>query len=320
MHLNRYCFCLFLFAMHIRFIAMGPVAMADETHFDADAQAQIAEAGMGQDARNAIAVLRVHASKNEVRAQYQLGRCLEQGWGVAKDPKAAAEWYLAAATIGDAQASLRLSALYLGRDGMDRDTSASLRFLRQAANAGCPEAEYFVAWCYDNGVLNVHSTSGVDANSVLLTCLQRMIDAPSPGRMEFTRIAWSIGFQPIKPSPEAALSAYSRAANHGYAPAALGTIGTFVVSGEGDEKQIKNSIQSLSRQDDPLMLGFYEVSKAWLRTTKWRSLVTDDSTRSISKLKELAKTGDPDAMDCLAVLVLGNDGGDFAISEAAAEK
>lgn len=53
------------------------------------------------------------AAKGElVLAIYELANCFRQGWGVEKDPKAAFQYYLTAANLGDADAQNEVGWCY----------------------------------------------------------------------------------------------------------------------------------------------------------------------------------------------------------------
>lgn len=70
------------------------------------------------------------AAKGElVLAIFELANCFRHGWGVEKDPKAAFQYYLTAANLGDADAQNELAWCYQEGFGCKK-SRVSLRPLR----------------------------------------------------------------------------------------------------------------------------------------------------------------------------------------------
>jgi TPR repeat protein len=65
-----------------------------------------------------------------------LARCLEEGWGVARDPAAALRWYRRSAEAGYFRAQYNFAAL-LAAAG---DTGAAASWFEAALNGAPPEA------------------------------------------------------------------------------------------------------------------------------------------------------------------------------------
>ena len=62
--------------------------------------------GAGKNEIKAAAFYRIGAEANYAKAQANLGYCYETGFGVERDPKEAAKWYLAAAVQGNRYAQM----------------------------------------------------------------------------------------------------------------------------------------------------------------------------------------------------------------------
>ena len=68
-----------------------------------------------------VAQWRAAAEQGNARAQYNLGVCYANGWGVAKDPEQAVYWYRKAAEQGDARAQFNLGVCYANGRGVAKD-------------------------------------------------------------------------------------------------------------------------------------------------------------------------------------------------------
>ena len=93
--------------------------------------------------------LRQAAAGDDNGARYQLARVYDKGWNVARDPREAFRWYLAAANAGHSEAAYRAVSLYLRGHAADDEASAAL--LHKAAELGHPESEALLGWCYQQG-------------------------------------------------------------------------------------------------------------------------------------------------------------------------
>jgi TPR repeat protein len=109
---------------------------------------------MGQES---LAELTAAAKKNNVEAQYKLGRAYELGLGTPASPKDAMEWYRRAARANHAPAQLALGCIYAAGAGTKQDWREAARNFQAAAEAGLPEAQCRLAFCLARGL-------GVKAN------------------------------------------------------------------------------------------------------------------------------------------------------------
>ncbi|ATY59267.1 Tetratricopeptide-like helical [Cordyceps militaris] len=77
------------------------------------------------------------AAKGElILAIFELANCFRHGWGIAKDPVAAKQYYETAANLGDTDAMNEAGWCYLEGFGCKKDKFASARYYRLAENAG----------------------------------------------------------------------------------------------------------------------------------------------------------------------------------------
>ncbi|XP_071086922.1 uncharacterized protein [Haliotis cracherodii] len=82
-------------------------------------------------------------------AQFNLGLCFEMGKGVEVDLKKAAEYYRMAGEDGHAKALYNLALLHLkGEGGMKKDTPTAMLLLEQAAQSGLTEAQTYMGVYY----------------------------------------------------------------------------------------------------------------------------------------------------------------------------
>lgn len=80
-----------------------------------------------------------------------LGVIYNEGYGVARDYKEAANWYAKAAAKGHSFAQSNLGALYEQGLGVKQDINEAAKLYRKAADQGCPEGIYNLAKCYYSG-------------------------------------------------------------------------------------------------------------------------------------------------------------------------
>ncbi|MBF0152277.1 MAG: sel1 repeat family protein [Magnetococcales bacterium] len=94
------------------------------------------------------------AEKGNPRAQFLVGRMLEEGMGVAKEPMQAAQWYRKAAQQGHTEAQTRLGFLYLGGTTVPQDNAEALKWFQAAADqGGHPMAQAYLCSIHAEGVV-----------------------------------------------------------------------------------------------------------------------------------------------------------------------
>jgi TPR repeat protein len=77
------------------------------------------------------------AAKGElVLAIFELANCFRHGWGIAKDPVAAKQYYETAANLGDTDAMNEAAWCYLEGFGCKKDKYQAARYYRLAEKSG----------------------------------------------------------------------------------------------------------------------------------------------------------------------------------------
>lgn len=93
------------------------------------------------------------AKKNDVKAQYQLAVCYDQGLGVAQDSKEAMRWLAKAAKAGSTEAQVLYAFnLTLGQGISKPDEKEALKWYLKAADSGNADAQYKTAYFYERGM------------------------------------------------------------------------------------------------------------------------------------------------------------------------
>ena len=103
-------------------------------------------------------------SKGDVKAQFQLGNIFNEGRGVEKDLKQAAEWFLKAAKQSDAEAQYRIGLMYANGEGVEQNLKDATVWLQKAAKQnhitaqftlpairGDAQSQYVLGWKYMKG-------------------------------------------------------------------------------------------------------------------------------------------------------------------------
>jgi TPR repeat protein len=103
------------------------------------------------DYAKALQETRPLAQKGDPRSQYGMGVLYENGYGVTKDLKLAAAWYLKAAKQGDTDAQYNLGAMYEHGVGMPVNYPEAARWYRPAAEQGDIDALSNLGVLYQGG-------------------------------------------------------------------------------------------------------------------------------------------------------------------------
>ena len=104
------------------------------------------------DYRKTLRLIRPLAGDGNSRAQVLLGRCYENGLGVAQDMAVAAQWYQLAAEQNDSEALVLLAYCYEVGAGTPRNPEAAAALMTRAAKAGYAEAQFNLALYYSQGL------------------------------------------------------------------------------------------------------------------------------------------------------------------------
>lgn len=100
---------------------------------------------------DAVKCYRKAAEKGHVLAQFCLGYCYGEGYGVRQDYFEAVKWYRKAAEKGNPDAQNRLGfCCYYGL-GIARSDSEAIKWYRVAAEQGHMKAQFNLGICYENG-------------------------------------------------------------------------------------------------------------------------------------------------------------------------
>ena len=91
------------------------------------------------------------AEQEDVEAQYNLGVCYENGYGVTKDTEQAFYWYNKSAEQGYAQAQCNLGYRYANGYGVAKDIEQAFSWYKKSAEQGVKEAQYSLGGFYKNG-------------------------------------------------------------------------------------------------------------------------------------------------------------------------
>jgi len=98
------------------------------------------------------AALLAKANGGDAAAQVAVGESYAAGTGVARDYRAAAEWYQKAADKGNLAGQLHLAALYRdGAEGFERDMAQAAEWYRKAADQGDVGAQGMMGTLYSMG-------------------------------------------------------------------------------------------------------------------------------------------------------------------------
>ena len=92
------------------------------------------------------------ANEGNPRAQVLLGRCYENGLGVAQDMAVAAQWFQLAAEQNDSEAQVLLAYCYELGAGVPKNDQQVMNLFTRAAENGNAEAQFNLAMNYSQGI------------------------------------------------------------------------------------------------------------------------------------------------------------------------
>ena len=100
----------------------------------------------------ALRELTPDAETGDAKAQYFMGLLYVHGYGVAKDPSTAAQWFRKAADQGNVEAQFDLGHLYRKGAGVPQDDAKAVAWWRKAAESGDTFAQSSLADMYLDGI------------------------------------------------------------------------------------------------------------------------------------------------------------------------
>lgn len=103
------------------------------------------------DYRTALAIKRLLAEQGDTRALNSLGSMYENGEGVTKDERQAAEWYRKSAEKGDFFGQIMLGHMYESGRGVSLDERQAAIWYRKAAEQNVAGAQYSLGRMYAGG-------------------------------------------------------------------------------------------------------------------------------------------------------------------------
>ena len=110
-----------------------------------------AHAQQDEATRSRFLAVEAKAKQGDARAQYSLGVCYYDGYGVAYDFVEAVKWFRKAAEQGDARAQFMLGVYHGNSYGVAYDLVAAVKWYRKAAEQGDADGQFNVGVCYYQG-------------------------------------------------------------------------------------------------------------------------------------------------------------------------
>lgn len=115
------------------------------------AQAILGQRLLSEDAGEAVHWFRQAADNNDADAMNMLGRCHENGWGMAADAQMAVYWYRLAAQRGLDWGMYNLANLMMNGSGTAADRLGALNWYRQAAALGHAKSINIIGRFHEEG-------------------------------------------------------------------------------------------------------------------------------------------------------------------------
>ncbi len=227
--------------------------------------------------------LRVNADRGVASAQYQLGRILVEGDGVASQPAAGIDLLRKAAAQGHGQAMHDLGSVFRNGKGVPVDLAEAVRWYRQGAEHGNTDAQYDMGWILVEGC-------GVATDAPAgFSWMQRAADRGDRNAQWYLASLYHCG-NGVATDPVLAVTWYRRAAEQGESGAQY-TLAQCYESGWGVASNTKEALRWYRLAIE----GGHRPAIAARKELAVRTAVTFAQTGSATALAELLAGfgGDP---------------------------
>ena len=165
------------------------------------------------------------ANEGDSDAEFQLGKCYEEGLGdVHKDYATAVQWYMKSAKKGNADAQNKIGIYYFGK----KDYKEALKWYESSAKGGNAKARY------NMGMMFMSKEYGMQDEQRGLNCYSLAAEAGLAEAQFELGLCYFYGIGTIKYSTKAAMW-FERAARQGYDEAQY-MLGHCYLAGDGVEK------------------------------------------------------------------------------------
>ena len=238
------------------------------------------------------------AERGDAQAQFLLGECYADGFGVEKDMAKAVDWYRKAAEQGFADAQLYLGLCYEGvmggvgsnaTEALEWYIKASKQYIK-AANQGDAHAQWRLASCYENG-------TGVEKNEAnAVEWYLKAAEQENESAQRCLGLCYEEG-KGVKKDEAKAVEWYRKAAEQGDA-VALRRLALCYEDGKGVEKDEAKAVEwyrEAAEQGDAVALRrlglCYEDGKG----------VEKDEAKAVEWYRKAAEQGDAYAQWWLAL-------------------
>jgi len=174
------------------------------------------------------------AEDGNAKAQYNIGMCFENGYGVDPDYSKAVYWYRKAAEQGNADALYSFGKCYEKGYGISKDFSEAINLYHKAAEQGVVKAKTSLGVCYKNG-------NGVEQDFPQAVYWFKQAAEKEDAEAQFhLGVCYELG-QGVDQDYSQAVYWYSKSAEQGNA-LAQNSLGTRYYFGQGVEQDYSKAI------------------------------------------------------------------------------
>jgi TPR repeat protein len=244
--------------------------------------------GIETDAAEAVKWYRKAAAQGHSGAQYNLGNCYYSGVGVEKDQAVAVGWYRKAAAQGHRDAQNSLGCCYYSGVGVEKDQAVAVGWYRKAAAQGHSEAQNSLGCCYYNG-------DGVEKDEAVAVGWYRNAAAQGLSEAQDSLGNCYLTGKGVEKDQAVAVEWYRKAAAQGHRDA-QNSLGNCYYNGDGVEK------------DQAVAVGWYRKAAERGHTFAQLNLgecyedgegVEQDEVEAVKWYRKAAEQGDTDAQRAL---------------------
>ena len=206
------------------------------------------------------------AEGGDARAQYELGRCHENGDGVAADREEALKWYRRSAQRGYAPAQFILGYLHDGRHHLKYDHEQVVTWYGKAADQGYAKAQYNLGYYYGHGQdesgrlvsggPTVWSKIGVPKNPVEALKWYRMAAENGHAQAQFVMGKSYHSGEGVPKDLAEAVKWWRKAAEQGHAPSQF-NLGVMLFHGQGTARDFAEAAKWFHARSEQRLVHIY---------------------------------------------------------------
>ena len=235
------------------------------------------------------------AESGDADAQFYLGRCYHNGFGVQQNYLQAVKWYTKSASQGNGKAQHNLGVCYYEGIGVTQDYKEAIDWLTKAAEQNVALSQSFLGVCYASG-------EGVEQNSnTAFSWFTKAAEQNLAIAQYYLGVCYASG-EGVEQNLNTAFSWFTKAAEQNDVEAQF-ALGICYANGEGVEQNLNAAFGWWSKAaEQNLAIAQYYLGMCYYHGDG----VTQDNSKAKEWFKKAADQGNEEAKEMLKELQVNN--------------